>query len=344
MSAIGRFSSALVPVTLILAAGGCSRNLEVWQVTPGGGTNDSLQTGALQLTRLKGIPFYVKEQRYKYTHAREYRWYKVTLKVTPLFQSPQPNQGRPTAEPETGTPTTYVYEVPLNARESLYAILDTIRKNTESAGGAPSKVVDSIEHRLQRLSRPPYHASNGLRGSPYTLGMTIEPIVVVDYHTRYYINTGRSLGATELGVKLSEDGSLGEVSGKTAGNLREITGAIGDLATPAGGILSGIGTIAAGEEALRSAPGAYRIETTAKEVGYRERYVLVSRDSSLSEESVRSAPGHSMTGEWFEGGEPEAKSKDSDKSDKLEFEGSVRLPKPPAKEEDPKGNSGKAKP
>ena len=95
-------------------------------------------------------------------------------------------------------------------------------------------------------------------------------------------------------------------------------------------------------EKLRASRAGYRIEATAAEVGYRDQFVLLSRDSLLSKRAIQEDSSASHTRQWFEGKEPEAKDKDEAGST-IEIEGSVRMPKPPAKEGEHPGDE-KAKP
>jgi hypothetical protein len=339
----------LVIISAVLAAvsGACSRNLTVWH----------WQNGAA--TRLDGVPFFVKKQRYKSTHSLEHRWYRLTLKAIPVFPTePRPpskdkpsqgskpeDPGKP-AEPRTGPSTTYTFDVPREKREVLVEVLDLIRSaNAESVTGGATTSLKTILDTLKDYGGGAPYDSAGVWGAAIDLGRTIEPLVVVDYATTYLLNSGKSLGANKLTLKLSGDGTLTEAQSETAGSLREVSGAIGDIAAPVGGILEGIGTIreAAQPEAIRPKgppPATYRLEATTVEAGVRDDYILISDSIPAPGTRIDTVTGVSHSRHWFVGSESAAKAGDGKDEDKeantIDIRGSVRLPKADAKPEKPK--------
>jgi len=160
-----------------------------------------------------------------------------------------------------------VVDVPYRNRDSLQQFVGQIVSN-ELEAAEPREKAQELFARLAGLGADP-NSADELRPNRGLTSYAVAPIAVVDYSSRYYINSSKSLGNRTVATELGADGTLSKAEAAVGGDLEAISAAFKNIAEPVGPILTGIGAVrGSGGEGIAGGPTVpgpvvYRLKVNA---------------------------------------------------------------------------------
>ena len=160
-----------------------------------------------------------------------------------------------------------VVDVPYRNRDSLQRFVGQI-VSAELEAAEPREKAQELFARLAGLGADP-NSADELRLNRGLTSYAVARIAVVDYSSRYYINSSKSLGNRTVATELGADGTLSKAEAAVGGDLEAITAAFKNIAEPVGPILTGIGAVrGSGAPAIAGGPTVpgpvvYRLKVNA---------------------------------------------------------------------------------
>jgi len=162
--------------------------------------------------KAKGIPFYLKVQRYQQETAYEKTWYEVNLRVFQLSPDEIKKDGPVLREKETVSFTYVFNESALEELRTLQAQLVKSDVTADDIKGLRAELEEKAAKKpLTTIEDPTTPVSN-----------RVQPITVVDYRKPFYINAPLQwFGSSSLTSKLGSDGTLTEATATVEPKITE---------------------------------------------------------------------------------------------------------------------------